>query len=232
MANIFNLKTGAAAIALATAYLLSGAASNPALACSGDETYLGSICSFAGNYCPENYMKAEGQLLTISEYSALYALLGTNFGGNGTTNFALPDLRGRTPVGLGTAYSTTVNMGTKRGVETTQLTSAQLTAHNHQAQMSGGGGQQLATVKVSKTSADVETPGSGDYLATPAYESFVSASGKETTVELAGGSLGSAISGPLQVQNAGNNAVFSILTPYQAATYCIRTEGLFPPRDN
>lgn len=232
MVTLSKIKGGSASVAVVTTVFLGAVASTPAVACSGEQTYIGSVCTFAGNYCPDGYMKAEGQLLPISQNTALFSLLGTNFGGDGRTNFALPDLRGRTPVGLGEAHYTTVNMGTKRGAETTSLSSDQLTAHNHQAQMSGGQQQQIVTVKVSTASADVETPSDGDYLATPSYDSFVSASDAGSTVALAGGSEGASLSGPLQVQNTGNNAAFSILSPYQAATYCIRTEGLFPPRDN
>ncbi|WP_259783037.1 phage tail protein [Aestuariispira ectoiniformans] len=225
-----NLKFGAATLMLAAGYFMMDGALNPAKAC-GDNTYIGSVCSFAGNFCPDNYLPAEGQVLVINSNPALYAVMGDAFGGDGRTTFALPDLRGRTPVGLGQSYYTTVKLGTKRGVEQTALAKDQLPAHNHMAQLSGAGQQELAVINVSKANANVETPSTGDYLAAPAYESFVSAANAGTAVPLSGGSSGAVVSGPLNVQNAGSGAAFNIETPYQAATYCIRVHGLFPPRN-
>jgi len=69
------------------------------------EVYIGSIFLFAGNFAPQNFQYCWGQTLAISQYQALFAILGTTYGGNGTTNFQLPDLRGRVPVGAGTGSS-------------------------------------------------------------------------------------------------------------------------------
>jgi len=65
------------------------------------DNYLGQITLFACNFAPNNWMMCQGQLLLIRQYTALFSLLGTNYGGNGTTNFALPDLCGRLPNGHG-----------------------------------------------------------------------------------------------------------------------------------
>jgi microcystin-dependent protein len=99
------------------------------------DPYLGSIALFAGNAteAPRNWAFAEGQLLSIAQNAALFAILGTNFGGNGQTNFALPDLRGRTPVGTGTgAGLTPIDLGQTLGLDSLVLTSFNLPFHSHQ----------------------------------------------------------------------------------------------------
>lgn len=87
---------------------------------------LGQIVEFAGNFAPSGYVFANGQLLSINQNQALFSLLGTQYGGNGTTNFALPDLRGRTVVGAGTYNGQTYNVGDTGGSDTISLTAANL----------------------------------------------------------------------------------------------------------
>ena len=86
-----------------------------------DTQYIGQVSAFAGNYCPRNWGAADGTLLAISANTALFSLLGTTYGGNGTTTFALSDLRGRRPVGFGDSPGIgTYAMGQSSG--TTQFT--------------------------------------------------------------------------------------------------------------
>jgi len=108
-----------------------------AFAC-GSEPYLGDICVTANAYCPVGYVEANGQLLQVSQYQALYSLFGTTYGGTPNVNFNLPDLRGRTPVGIGTGiktdnsgYLSTIQLGQKRGQEGVTLTASNLPAHIH-----------------------------------------------------------------------------------------------------
>ena len=109
--NVIRTAVGAA---LAGAALVVTA---PAQACGNDGT-LGAICMTAASYCPRNTIDTSGQLLPISQYAALYSLLGTNYGGDGRTTFGVPDLRGRTAVGFGTGPGLApVIMGQKRGQE-------------------------------------------------------------------------------------------------------------------
>jgi microcystin-dependent protein len=91
------------------------------------DPYVGEVIAFAGNFAPRGYLKAEGQTLTIATNTALFALLGTTFGGDGRTTFALPDLRGRAPIG--TSPSTPV--GAQRGAPTRTLVTANLPPHTH-----------------------------------------------------------------------------------------------------
>lgn len=92
-----------------------------------DTPYLGEVIAFGGNFAPRGYLKAEGQLLSIASNSALFALLGTSFGGDGRTTFALPDLRGRAPIGTSAA----VTVGTQSGAATRTLVPANLPPHTH-----------------------------------------------------------------------------------------------------
>jgi len=70
------------------------AGTSPALACD-DEPYIGTVCTTAASYCPEQYLPAEGQLLQIRQHEVLFSVIGTRYGGDGQTTFALPDLRNK-----------------------------------------------------------------------------------------------------------------------------------------
>jgi len=96
------------------------------------EPFVGEIRMFAGPYAPQGWAYCNGQLLTISEYSALFSLLGVTYGGNGTSTFALPDLRGRVPLGFGQRPSfINYMLGQKGGSEGVALEVANLPSHTH-----------------------------------------------------------------------------------------------------
>ncbi|HEX5056965.1 MAG TPA: tail fiber protein [Gammaproteobacteria bacterium] len=96
------------------------------------EPFLGEVRLFAGNFAPAGWNFCDGTLLPIADNEALYTLLGTTYGGDGMTNFALPDLRGRVPVGQGNGPGLTPRMmGESFGVETVTLTSQQIPTHSH-----------------------------------------------------------------------------------------------------
>ncbi|MCS7459126.1 tail fiber protein [Paenibacillus doosanensis] len=97
------------------------------------QPYVGEIRMFAGSFAPAEWMFCEGQLLSISEYEMLYYLIGTTYGGDGRTTFALPDLRGRIPVHQGNNAGNTYVLGQKAGVEQVTLVSSQMPAHGHDA---------------------------------------------------------------------------------------------------
>jgi microcystin-dependent protein len=98
------------------------------------DPYLGEVRMFGGNFAPVGWAFCSGQLLPISENDALFALLGTIYGGDGQTTFGLPDLRGRVPVHVGTNF----NLGQSGGVETVTLTTTQIPSHGHNFVNSGG----------------------------------------------------------------------------------------------
>src|SRR5882724_2839705 len=96
------------------------------------QPFLGAIGIFPWDWAPRGWSLCQGQLLSIQQNQALFSLLGTTFGGNGTTTFALPDLRGRAPIhwGQGPGLSN-VDLGEQHGVESVTLTVANLPSHNH-----------------------------------------------------------------------------------------------------
>nr|CAX84005.1 putative phage tail protein [uncultured bacterium] len=123
-------------------------ASAPALAC-GVEPFIGEICYFGMSYCPQGYLPAQGQTLAISSYQPLYSLFGTAYGGNGTSTFALPDLRGRMPVGTGQAPGMqNVNLAEQMGTQSVTLSTLQvpLPQHTHAAAFAPTTGQQQVTL--------------------------------------------------------------------------------------
>src|SRR6476659_8414661 len=91
------------------------------------QPYVGQILIFGGNFAPAGWMTCQGQLLPISENETLFNLIGTTYGGDGQSTFALPDLRGRIPLHFGNGFT----LAETGGVETVTLTVAQIPAHSH-----------------------------------------------------------------------------------------------------
>jgi microcystin-dependent protein/subtilisin-like proprotein convertase family protein len=129
---------------LATDYIIAMVGQFPSTSGLTDSPFLGEVTPYAGNFAPPGWVFAEGQLLPINQNQALFSILGTMYGGDGRTNFALPDLRGRVAIGDGQAPGLTPrSIGQKTGVEQVTLTEAQLAAHSHTLSLSGvtGGSQ-------------------------------------------------------------------------------------------
>src|SRR6266581_4925646 len=104
------------------------------------QPYVGEIRMFAGNFAPAGWMFCEGQLLPISENETLFTLIGTTYGGDGLTTFALPDLRGRLPLHQGNGFTLAENGGT----ETVTLTTSQIPGHTHFPLCSPNAGSQAS----------------------------------------------------------------------------------------
>lgn len=175
------------------------------------DPFIGQIQAYGFNFAPRGWAKCEGQLLAISQYNALFSLLGTQFGGDGRTTFGLPDLRGRAPMGQGSGSGlTTRKMGQKGGNEVTKLAQANLPE---------------ITTKVSSANASQSVATNGASIATPG-----SAAGRNFT-----GILGYNTAAPDITLNAatgggGNSTAFSNLPPYEVVNYCIALEGIYPSR--
>jgi microcystin-dependent protein len=95
------------------------------------QPYVGEIRMFGGNFAPAGWMFCEGQLLPISENETLFNLIGTTYGGDGQSTFALPDLRGRIPIHQGTNKGNTFTLAQNGGVESVTLTVSQIPVHSH-----------------------------------------------------------------------------------------------------
>lgn len=171
------------------------------------EPFIGEIRMFGGNFAPLGWAFCNGQLLAIAQYDALYALIGTTYGGDGQTTFALPDLRGRIPIHMGTGGGLSPRtLGESSGTETVTLTSDQLPAHDHQFV-----GTTSAASAASPASALVATPTSVD-LYRPAT---IPAS------NMAPGAIGM----------AGGSQPHDNIQPFQCISFIIALEGIFPTQN-
>lgn len=203
---------------LAAVVALAGASSGAMATCSS-EPYIGSICYTAASFCPAGpYMQANGQMLPISQYSAVFALLGTNFGGDGRVTFGLPDLRGRAVVGSGQAPGlSNVNLAEARGTESTTLLQRNLPP----------AAPTTVNIAVNTVAGTQTSPASGNtYLGASgagpgAATIWSNASG--TPVNLSGVSVTGGSSG-------GQGVPVSTLPPELGMTACIAVQGLFPSR--
>lgn len=195
------------------------------------EPYLASLLLFAGNFAIRGWATCSGQIIGIAQNTALFSLIGTTYGGNGQTTFALPDLRGRAPIGQGQGPGLpTYTLGQVGGMISTTLTIANMPMHNHPADA----GTLVATPSASTAAATTKTPAAGMVPATlPSIGSGPSATpvngyaAQDNTTTLAPGK----VSGSVNVGIAGGSQPFSILNPYLVMNYLIATEGVFPSRN-
>ena len=184
----------------------------PDRALADSNPYVGEIAAMGIiNFCPRGWASAEGQLLAISSNDALFALLGTTFGGDGRTTFGLPDLRGRVPIGEGNGPGLTPRTwGQKGGREQVSLTTAQLANHNH---------------AVNANNLDGAWPGPGGKILAAAPEG---GTGSETIYsdQMANVQMSSQMIAP-----TGSSAPIDVLDPTQVIRYCIALQGVFPSRN-
>lgn len=227
-------------IALATS-LLAGLLPQAAQAC-GDGAYIGQVCFTAARYCPRNTLEANGQVISIQQYQALFSLLNNTYGGDARTNFALPDLRGRSPRGQGQGPGLIeTTMGQKQGRNTNTLTIEQMPEHTHSATFNPTNAFNVtASLPVSSSLGDVSrlSSGSTGYLAGldgNAGKTDVDMKGPYTWTAPPAGSATlpvtvsvSAGSGSVSVGPKGQSREFSIDSPYLGLRACIVVEGIYP----
>ena len=172
--------------------------------------FIGEIKMFAGNFPPRNYAFCSGQILPISQNTALFSLLGTTYGGNGTTNFALPDLRGRAPMHPGSGPGLTPRvLGDMSGENNVTLLSTQMPIHSHSIS-----GAVLANSNPSGTPA--------------ANTLFTNSSPNQ----LYGAVLGTPVTlAPQSVTLTGGSQPHNNIQPYLAVTFIIALQGIFPARN-
>jgi microcystin-dependent protein len=175
------------------------------------ETFMGLIAAFGFNYPPRGWMTCSGQLVSISQNSAMFALLGTMYGGDGQNTFGLPDLRGRTLVGMGNGPGLSpIQQGEMAGSQSVTILATNMPQHNHTLG--------AATLLVANTPADGGVP-SGFLANTGSTKIYGEASNASTR----------AIGGTTDM--AGGNQPIGIMNPYLGINYCIAMEGIFPSRN-
>jgi microcystin-dependent protein len=189
------------------------------------DQFIGEIRMVGFNFAPMGWALCNGQTLSIQQYSALYALLGTTFGGNGTSNFNLPDLQGRVPVDVGNgaglpAYA----WGDKGGVNAVTLQAANIPAHTHP----------IAT-PVSNVAGTASSP----VNAVPAVDSTtvtLTDAGQARATAVSKGYAASAVSGQTAAPyssgpSSGGGTPVTIEPPYLAVYFIISLTGIFPTRE-
>lgn len=213
------------------------------------DPFIGQIMQVGFRYAPVNWMVCDGATLQINQYNALYALLGTTFGGDGRTTFGLPDARGRTFIGTGAGANPPLTLrkpGDKGGHEATALSLAQLPTHNHTATFTTAGNPtfhgELTALKGALTSQEDASPEAGSYLGTvqdtdTAPVLYVPAANASlpgiVAVPLAGvGGSVSGIGGSVTVSANGASAPVSVMPPFLAVTTIIATVGIWPENPN
>ena len=173
------------------------------------DPYIGDIKLFAGNFAPRNWAFCAGQLLSIAQNTALFSILGTTYGGNGTSTFALPDLRGRVSVGMGQGPGlSTIVLGEQAGSNSVTVLNSNMPSHSH-------------SVTVNSDTSNMTTTVTGNYLngKTESGEPVVSN----------GSALANAT--PLTLGQTGGNIPLNTSPPFLGLSYIIALYGIFPSRN-
>ncbi len=170
------------------------------------ESFVGEIRMFAGNFAPQGWELCRGQLLPISENETLFQLIGTTYGGDGQSTFALPDLQGRMPISWGTGPSLpTYYPGEKGGVESVTLTKAQLPSHSH-------------ALQASKSEGNSNSAQGNLAAASPSVFLYYD-DAPSPTAKL----------NPGVIQPAGGGQAHNNMQPYLVVSFIISLFGTYPP---
>ncbi|MCB2067105.1 MAG: phage tail protein [Erythrobacter sp.] len=191
--------------------LLTSGLSVPANA-QGSEPYLAQIGLVGFNFCPRGYAEANGAILSIASNTALFSLLGTTYGGDGRTTFALPDLRGRVAIGQGQGPGlANHSLGEQAGTETLTLLTTEMPSHTH-----------AATVRVARINANTRAATNANF-ARASTVTYDDSNANGTTDAMNAGTVTNA--------TAGGGQPHENRMPYIAMKWCVATQGIFPPRN-
>ncbi len=194
---------------------------------NAQDQMLGEIRIFAGNFAPRGWAFCEGQLLPISQNTALFSLLGTIYGGDGRTTFALPDLRGRVAISAGNGPGLQdYRQGQRGGSEFTNLTTAQLPSHNHTAVMTGGS----ANLLLSTDTAVRSTPQAGDVPSKAQFGNGLGATDVKNYGPATNTVNGQPLGGNIAIGITGGSQQVDKRQPYLPIRYIIALQGYFPSR--
>ncbi|UTW13138.1 phage tail protein [Marinobacterium rhizophilum] len=185
------------------------------------EPFIGEIRQVGFDFPPRGWAFCDGQLLAIAQYSSLFSLLGTKYGGDGRTTFGLPDLRGRSPVGIhqGPGLSA-IRIGEKGGTESVTLTQAQMPSHAHNAEAS-------IAIPANSTSTDTNPAPATNSVLGPASNSgrpgaLYSNEAPNTTL--------AAFNNPVTVNPAGGSQPVETRNPFLGMNFVIALQGIYPSR--
>jgi len=187
------------------------------------EVFMGSIMTFGFNFAPYQWQLCNGQTLSISQYSALFALIGTYYGGNGTSTFQLPDLQGRTAIGQGNGAGLTPRViGESSGAENVSILLSNMPAHVHTVTPS-------FNVSTANTAANKLVPSTTNNVlaGSPTGQTGAAIWATSTpapTIPLGGGSA-------VNTSQMGGNVPAPSMNPYLALNFSIAMYGLFPSRN-
>jgi microcystin-dependent protein len=174
------------------------------------DQFIAEIRIFPFNFAPYGWAMCNGQILAISQYTALFSLLGTTYGGNGTSNFALPNFQGVAPMHSGNGAGLTPRViGETGGEASVTLLASQIPAHTHS--FSGGPGGRAGTVTTPTNNA-VSTGAQGDGIYSTVTPPNV-------------------VMNPLALATTGGGQPHNNLMPYLVLNFCIALTGIFPPRN-
>ena len=172
------------------------------------DPFVAEIRIFPFNFAPRGWAWCDGQLLPLSQNTALFSLLGTTYGGNGKSNFALPDLQGRAPMHPGQGPGLSLHdLGETGGSETVTLLESEIPAHSH-------------AMRANTDFADLQVPSPARSLARSQNASAYQSTTNQSLVSLA----------PEAVAAAGGDQPHNNLQPYLTFYFCIALQGVFPPR--
>lgn len=192
-----------------------------------EEAYIGEVRLFAGNFAPRNWAFCQGQLMAISQNTALFSILGTTYGGDGQTTFGLPDFRDHVGMGVGQGSGLSARvLGETGGEKNVILSTQDMPSHTHGVVMTD-----QPKLKVSSSPATQTTPITGSSIAQPGFlvnGSFAPTMGvnlEEPLVE-----LNANIDMKLRTQVSGGSIAHNNMQPYIGMNYVICLAGVFPPR--
>ena len=188
------------------------------------EVFIGTIQPFGFNFAPLGWATCQGQTMSIAQNSALFSLLGTTYGGNGQTTFALPDLQGRMPVGQGTGSGLSPRpIGEVSGFENATLTTNNMPAHTHPVTSTFG--VQVAGTNSNPVNAPTATNNILGASGAAAGSATIWSDALTNPVGMGG------VSGSVQVGAAGGSLPFSLMNPFLVLNFCIALQGIFPSRN-
>jgi len=179
--------------------------------------FIGEIQMFGFGFPPKNWALCNGQLLSINQNQALFSVLGTTYGGDGTRTFALPDLRGRLPMGQGTGFDLSPRtLGDKLGEESHTLLISETPQHSHL----------VNAISKPNLANNTDTPGPAQFLAQTTFSGSV---GATTNVYVPDGAPGSALNAAAVGTTGGQP--HTNLMPLLVVNFCICLSGIFPSRN-